>query len=305
MDQDFQRYLGHLASTVDQELNRLLEDSPLPHETARPDGLLKAMRYATLGGGKRLRPFLLMTTARLFDVSEQASLRAAAALEMVHCYSLVHDDLPAMDDDDLRRGRPTVHKVFGEAVAVLAGDALLTYAFDVMADEPTHPDPGVRARLAVGLARSAGLGGMAGGQTLDLAAERATAPLSIADVRQIQLMKTGALLRFAVEAGAVLGGADSATTAALSVYGQSVGAAFQIADDLLDAEGDEGRLGKRVGKDAGRNKPTLVAALGLVAARAECDRLVHTAETALRNTPDSKRGSLLAQTAHFVANRKT
>jgi farnesyl diphosphate synthase len=305
MDQDFQRYLGHLASNVEQELSRLLEAAPLPHETARPDGLLQAMRYATLGGGKRVRPFLLMTTARLFDVSEQASLRAAAALEMVHCYSLVHDDLPAMDDDDLRRGRPTVHKVFGEAVAVLAGDALLTYAFDVMADEPTHPDPSVRARLVVGLARSAGLGGMAGGQTLDLAAERATAPLSIADVRQIQVMKTGALLRFAVEAGAVLGGADSATNAALSVYGQAVGAAFQIADDLLDAEGDEGTLGKRVGKDAGRNKPTLVAALGLGAARAECDRLIQTAETALRNTPDSKKGSILAQTARFVANRKT
>jgi farnesyl diphosphate synthase len=304
MDQDFQRYLGHIASDVELELSRLLEGVPLPHETTRPDGLLQAMRYAALGGGKRLRPFLLMTTARLFEISEKASLRAAAALEMVHCYSLVHDDLPAMDDDDLRRGRPTVHKVFGEAVAILAGDALLTYAFDVMADEPTHPDPSVRAKLVLGLARSAGLGGMAGGQTLDLAAERATAPLSIADVRQIQVMKTGALLRFAVEAGTLLGGADGATSAALSVYGQAIGAAFQIADDLLDAEGDQGALGKRVGKDAGRNKPTLVAALGLAAARAERDRLIQTAVTALRNTPDAKTGSILAQAARFVANRK-
>jgi farnesyl diphosphate synthase len=303
MYQDFHRYFGKIASNVEQELGQLLEGTPLRHEIIRPDRLLQAMRYATLGGGKRLRTFLLVATARLFEVAEEAALRAAAALEMVHCYSLVHDDLPAMDDDDLRRGRPTVHKVFGEAIAILAGDALLTYAFDVMADEATHPEPNVRTRLVLGLARAAGLGGMAGGQMLDLAAERATAPLSIAEVRQIQAMKTGALLRFAIEAGALLGRADPTASAALSVYGQAIGAAFQIADDLLDAEGDEGALGKRVGKDARRNKPTLVAALGISAARAECDRLIQTAETALRNTADAKMGSILAHAARFVAHR--
>jgi farnesyl diphosphate synthase len=305
MYQDFHGYLGQIAANVEKKLSQLLDGASLPHEVVRPDVLLQAMRYATLGGGKRLRPFLLVATARLFDVQEEAALRAAAALEMVHCYSLIHDDLPAMDDDDLRRGRPTVHKVFGEAVAILAGDALLTYAFDVMGDEPTHPEPDIRARLVVGLARASGLGGMAGGQMLDLAAERATAPLSIVDVRQIQTMKTGALLRFATEAGALLGRTDSATRAALSVFGQAIGAAFQIADDLLDTEGDEAALGKRVGKDAARNKPTLVAVLGAAAARAECDRLIQTAESALRNTDDAKFGSILAQTARFVAKRKT
>jgi farnesyl diphosphate synthase len=304
MDDNFGSYLAQIAAETEKKLEELLAAAPLPLEIERPADLLAAMRYATLGGGKRLRPFLLVATARLFDVTSEAAMRAAAALEMVHCYSLVHDDLPAMDDDDLRRGRPTVHKVFGEALAILAGDALLTYAFDVMADERTHPEPIVRNKLVVGLARAAGIGGMAGGQALDLAAERATVPFSAAHVRKLQAMKTGAILRFAIAAGALLGGADEPTSVALSTYGQAIGAAFQIADDLLDAEGDETALGKRVGKDAGRNKATLVAVLGAEAARAERDRLIEAAHTALRATNDHMKGSHLAEAATFIGARK-
>jgi farnesyl diphosphate synthase len=304
MDENFGSYLAQIAAETEKKLGELLAWVPLQLEIERPADLLEAMRYATLGGGKRLRPFLLVATARLFDVAPEAAMRVAAALEMVHCYSLVHDDLPAMDDDDLRRGRPTVHRVFGEALAILAGDALLTYAFDVMADEQTHPEPGVRNKLVVGLARAAGIGGMAGGQALDLAAERAAAPLLAADVRKLQAMKTGAILRFAIAAGALVGGADEPTSAALSAYGQAIGAAFQIADDLLDAEGDEKALGKRVGKDAGRNKATLVAVLGPEAARTERDRLIKTAQTALLATNDQAKGAFLAQAAAFIGARK-
>jgi farnesyl diphosphate synthase len=304
MDENFGSYLTQIAAETEKKLGELLAGAPLPLEIERPADLLEAMRYATLGGGKRLRPFLLVATARLFDVAPEAAMRAAAALEMVHCYSLVHDDLPAMDDDDLRRGRPTVHKVFGEALAILAGDALLTYAFDVMADERTHPEPSVRNKLVLGLARAAGIGGMAGGQALDLAAEHAAAPHSAADVRKLQAMKTGAILRYAIAAGALVGGADEPTSAALSAYGEAIGAAFQIADDLLDAEGDEKALGKRVGKDAGRNKATLVAVLGPEAARAERDRLIERAQTALLATSDQAKGALLAQAATFIGARK-
>jgi farnesyl diphosphate synthase len=209
-----------------------------------------------------------------------------------------------MDDDDLRRGRPTVHKAFDEAIAVLTGDALLTFAFDVMADPLTHPDPEARARLVLGLARASGLGGMAGGQALDLEAEHVETALDLEATRRLQSMKTGALLAFSVEAGAILGRASPAAAAALADYGQALGAAFQIADDLLDALGDEAAMGKRIGKDEGRNKATFVAALGVEGARRACDDLVLQAQSALAKSGLGSRGDVLAQTALFVVARQ-
>ena len=258
---EFEERLLEAADTAERVLDSLLSSMILPGETVRPPRFLEAMRYASLGGGKRFRPFLTIETARLFGVEGEGVARAAAAIEMIHCYSLVHDDLPALDNDDLRRGRPTTHKAFGEAAAILVGDALLTYAFDVTADEATHKDPAVRAELVLALARAAGLGGMIGGQILDLEAEQARQPHKAGAVVQLQSMKTGALLHHAVLAGAILGRAGAPARAALSRYGQSLGAAFQVADDILDIEAGELALGKRAGKDAGRNKATLVAAL--------------------------------------------
>lgn len=298
----FRARLDAVAAATEAALETLLAPRPLDGEIERPARLLEAMRYASLGGGKRLRPFLLAETARLFGVEGAGVMRAAAALEMVHCYSLVHDDLPAMDDDDLRRGRPTAHKAFDEATAILAGDGLLTYAFDVLADEATHRDPRVRADLVLGLARGAGIGGMVGGQALDLEAEQARTPHGAASVMTVQAMKTGALLLYAVAAGARLGGANAAEQAALTVYGKALGACFQIADDILDAEGDEAALGKRAGKDAERNKATLVAALGLEAARTRRDTLAIEAIEAL--APFGAKGETLAEAARFTAARR-
>ncbi len=301
---EFQARLSDVADAIEATLDRLLAPATLPGETARPARLLEAMRYSTLGGGKRLRPFLVVETARLFGVTGDGPLRAGAALEMVHCYSLVHDDLPAMDDDDLRRGRPTVHKAFDEATAILSGDALLTYAFDVMAGAETHADPAVRADLVLGLARASGLGGMAGGQALDLEAERSTAPHTTETVLQLQAMKTGALLLYAVEAGAILGGASGTQRAALVRYGRALGAAFQVADDILDAESDAETLGKAAGKDAGRNKATLVAALGLERAKARRDALAGEAAEALAATKLGDATAILAEAARFTVARK-
>ena len=237
---DFSHRLDEAAQRVEVALEGLLGTAPLKGEIARPTRLLEAMRYASLGGGKRLRPFLVIESARLFGVTGEAPLRVGCALEMIHCYSLAHDDLPAMDDDDLRRGRPTTHKAFDEATAILAGDGLLTYAFDVLADAPTHAEAQVRAKLVLALARAAGVGGMVGGQALDLEAESAGRPLSQEEILALQAMKTGALLRFAVDAGAILGQASEAQAQALSRYGAALGAAFQVADDILDAEGRHG-----------------------------------------------------------------
>src|SRR5580704_17303600 len=210
--------LKQVGVEVEAMLERLLASAPLPGEIERPARLLAAMRHGVLAGGKRLRPFLVVETARALGQSGEGPLRAGAAVELLHCYSLIHDDLPAMDDDDLRRGRPTVHKAFDDATAILAGDALLTLAFDVMGDTPTHPDGGTRAALCLGLARASGLGGMAGGQMLDIAAETATAPLSAQAIELLQAMKTGALLRFSVEAGAIVAGAPPDRRAALLRY---------------------------------------------------------------------------------------
>jgi farnesyl diphosphate synthase len=264
------------------------------------------MRYASLGGGKRLRPFLVVEAAALFEVPRERALMVGAALECVHCYSLAHDDLPAMDNDALRRGQPTVHRAFDEATAILAGDALLTLAFDILARPQTHPSPAVRIDLVSALARASGLGGMAGGQMLDLAAEGrfADGPLALdeQEVTTLQAMKTGALLRFACIAGALLGEAEPSQFAALERYGSALGRAFQIADDLLDLEGDVAMVGKSTGKDAAAGKATLVGILGPAQAKARLMALVREAEAAL--APFGSAASLLKAAARFVAERR-
>ncbi len=262
--------------------------------------LFSAMRYATLEGGKRLRPFLLMESARMFAVAESCALRAAAAIEMVHSYSLVHDDLPAMDDDDLRRGRPTTHKAFDEATAILAGDALLTGAFEVLADPLTHGDPLVRADLVLSLARAAGAEGMVGGQMIDLAAENMT--LDIGTITRLQRLKTGALIAFACEAGARLGKASPHARLALVGYAHDLGLAFQMTDDLLDAEGTTAEMGKRTKKDAGRGKATFVSILGPERARAQARFLAEQAVAHLDLF--SEKADLLRQVALWVGDRK-
>jgi farnesyl diphosphate synthase len=304
-DEAFRARLAETAAAVERALDDLLAVEPKSGETARPRRLMEAMRYATLGGGKRLRPFLAIETAQALGRADDAPILAGAAIECVHAYSLIHDDLPAMDDDDLRRGRPTTHRAFGEATAILAGDALQTLAFEILADPRTDPDAETRAALCVGLARAAGLAGMVGGQMLDVEAETAAAPHAIAAIARLQAMKTGALLKFSVEAGALLAGAGAAARAAFASYGRAIGAAFQIADDLLDAEGDEAALGKRAGKDAGRHKATLVAALGAEGARAELARLVGEAKAAVDAAGVGAAGEALRAAADFVAARKS
>jgi len=294
---DLTEKLERIASLIEGRLDALLAPEPTASGQAR---LIEAMRYAALGGGKRLRPFLLIESARLFGVAEEEALNAAAALECVHCYSLVHDDLPCMDDDKMRRGRPTAHIAFGEATAILAGDALLTLAFDILSDPRTHPEPGVRVALIGLLAKAAGVGGMAGGQALDLAAEgQSLGPMEVA---RMQAMKTGALFNFACDAGAMLGRADEVARGALAAYASAFGQAFQLADDLLDAEGDAAAMGKAAAKDAGRGKATLVALLGVDAARARLRALVDDAEAAL--APFGDRAVTLKQTARFIASRR-
>ena len=294
---DLTEKLERIASLIEGRLDALLAPEPTASGQAR---LIEAMRYAALGGGKRLRPFLLIESARLFGVAEEEALNTAAALECVHCYSLVHDDLPCMDDDKMRRGRPTAHIAFGEATAILAGDALLTLAFDILSDPRTHPEPGVRVALIGLLAKAAGVGGMAGGQALDLAAEgQSLGPMEVA---RMQAMKTGALFNFACDAGAVLGGADEVARGALAAYASAFGQAFQLADDLLDTEGDAAAMGKAAAKDASRGKATLVALLGADAARARLEALVDDAEAALARF--GARALTLKQAARFIASRR-
>ncbi|MET3353504.1 UNVERIFIED_ORG: farnesyl diphosphate synthase [Xanthobacter viscosus] len=295
------------ATATETRLALALADAALPGERLRPERLMAAMRHGALGGGKRLRPFLVIESAALFGIPADQAVTAATAIECIHCYSLVHDDLPAMDDDDLRRGRPTVHRAYDEATAILAGDGLLTLAFDLLAGEDAHPDAAVRIALVRALARAAGIGGMVGGQMLDLTAEgrfSGGAPLALAEdaIRDLQAMKTGALLAVSVEAGALLGGATADERAALLAYGRALGAAFQIADDILDVEGTAEEVGKKVGKDAAAGKATLVSRLGLSAARTLLDRLVADAAAAL--APFGARGAVLAEAALFVANRR-
>src|SRR5690348_1938933 len=302
----FPARLDALAAEIDDLLDQLLAGEREPGEIARPARLLEAMRYATLGGGKRLRPFLVAESAALFDVPRDRALMAGAALECVHCYSLVHDDLPAMDNDDLRRGQPTTHKAFDEATAILAGDSLLTLAFDIIAREAVHPDASVRVALVIELARAGGIGGMGGGQLLDLAAEGRFGDqrkLGEKEIATLQAMKTGALIRFACRAGAILGEADEAALAALDRYGGAIGQAYQLADDLLDIYGDPKLMGKAAGKDAAAGKATLAGLLGREAAKARLDALVADAEAAL--APFAGKADTLRDAARFIAERRT
>jgi farnesyl diphosphate synthase len=302
MMSDFSARLETVARTVEDMMADILGDNCVAGEVVRPPQLMAAMRHGALNGGKRLRPFLLIETACLFGADGPGVVRSACALELVHCYSLVHDDLPAMDDDDLRRGKPTVHKAFDEATAILAGDSLLTLAFSVMADPRVHDDGGIRARLVGALAAAAGPGGMAGGQMLDLAAEVASKPLDEAAIWTLQAMKTGALIRFACEAGAIIGGAADGDQVLLSGFGAKLGLLFQITDDLLDATSDAATLGKAAGKDAGRNKATLVSLLGVEGAEALRDREEIAARQLL--VPFGERAQVLEAALHFACARK-
>jgi len=284
------------AQAVEETLDRLLPSGGGPE--AR---VFEAMRYACLGGGKRLRPFLVMAGAELFGVPRARALRAAAAVELVHCYSLVHDDLPAMDDDELRRGRPTTHIEYDEATAVLAGDGLLTLAFEVLADPATHDEADVRCRLVTALAQASGARGMVGGQMYDLAAEDRA--LDLDQISRLQDMKTGQLFNFSCEAGAILGGASKKEHDALLAYSRSLGLAFQIADDLLDFEGSEDEVGKKVGKDADAGKATFVSILGAEEARNKAKALVDKAVSHLEFY--CEKADLLRDVARFVIERRT
>ena len=302
----FKDHLNAVAQETDALLDQLLAAVPAEQELARPQRLLEAIRYATLGAGKRFRPFLVVESAALFGVPRARALAVGAALECVHCYSLVHDDLPAMDNDALRRGRPTVHKAFDEATAILAGDSLLTFAFDVLSRVETHPNAAVRIELVTALARAAGLGGMAGGQMLDLAAEGRfdggrPQRLGEAEIVTLQAMKTGALLSFGCRSGGILAEAAPPQRAALETYGSAVGRAFQIADDLLDVEGDPALIGKQTGKDADAGKATMVGILGIDGARKRLRALV--AEAAAALAPFGERAAILVEAARFVAER--
>lgn len=293
---DLDQRLTARAEAVSKAMERHLATVPGPR-----DRVIEAMRYAALSGGKRLRPFLVMETAALFDVGDAESLSAAMAVEMIHCYSLVHDDLPAMDDSDLRRGRPTAHKAFDEATAILAGDGLLTEAFAVLAAPGCHPDPAVRVELAGALATAAGAAGMVGGQMIDISPEREN--LDLGGITELQSLKTGALIKFSCEAGAILGRADGASRQALIGYAEAIGLAFQIADDLLDALSTPEELGKPTGQDAVMHKATFVGQLGLDGARDKAQSLVDDACNRLEIF--AEKAEILRDAARFIIERRT
>ncbi|GGB58203.1 farnesyl-diphosphate synthase [Tistrella bauzanensis] len=269
--------LETVSAGVEAAMDRLLP----PQGGGASPRLTEALRYAVFAGGKRLRPFLIAASGQLFDVPDDRLYRAGAAVEFLHTYSLVHDDLPAMDDDDLRRGRPTTHRQYDEATAVLVGDALLTLAFQVLAEPATHPDGGVRADLVLALAEAGGAGGMVGGQMLDIEAEAAGGMTELGAIGRMQRLKTGALIEFSCRAGAILSGAGMEARTALRDYARALGLAYQIADDLIDATGDATAAGKAVGKDAARGKATFVGLMGVDGARAEAARLMDMAIAAL------------------------
>jgi farnesyl diphosphate synthase len=286
--------IKRIASEIDTLFDAILTP---PQDNRRR--LYEAMRHAAIGGGKRLRPLLACASAELFAVDRGCALRAGLAVESIHVYSLIHDDLPAMDDDDMRRGRPTVHKAFDEATAILAGDAFQALAFELLASDATSEDPFVRSELIAALARASGASGMVGGQALDMAAE--TSEFDLSSIIQLQQAKTGALIAFSVEAGAILGRASPASRKALHGYAHELGLAFQIADDLLDVEGDAATLGKAVGKDAAAGKATFVSLLGIDRAREQARSLV---EQALdRLAPFGEEADLLRDIASYVVNR--
>ena len=284
------------AHAVEDALERLLPKSDFPEKK-----LFDSMRYGVLGGGKRLRPFLVLSAAKIFGVGDECALRAAAAVECIHCYSLIHDDLPAMDNSDLRRGRPTVHKKFDDATAILAGDALLTLAFEILADPRTHEDPAVRCKIITALAKASGVHGMVGGQMLDLIAE--TTNLDIGAITRLQRLKTGELIAFSAEAGAILGKSSVQHHNALRAYAHDLGLAFQIIDDLLDAEGTEAETGKSVGRDVKAGKATFVTILGVDRARNQAKLLSEQAISHLGIFDG--RAKNLEDVARFVVDRKS
>ncbi|MDI1284944.1 MAG: polyprenyl synthetase family protein [Reyranella sp.] len=295
--------MAFAAESVERTMERLL-----PSGDEGEARLFEAMRYSSLGGGKRLRAFFVLASATLFKVALTPALRTASAVEFVHAYSLIHDDLPAMDDDDLRRGKPSCHKQFDEATAILAGDALQALAFEVLAHDDTHGDPAVRAALVAELARAAGAHGMVGGQMLDLLAESQdseedSGERSIGAITRLQRLKTGALISFSCTAGAILGKASDHARVALNAYAHDLGLAFQITDDLLDVEGNAAELGKTPGKDVAAGKATFVSILGLERARAQAVLLARQASTHLDSFGEA--ADLLKQAADFVVARRT
>ena len=293
---DLNTAMAEAAGKVNELLNALIPRIDVPEKR-----LYDAMRYSSMAGGKRLRPFLVLQGAAMFNVAESCALRAAAAVEMIHTYSLIHDDLPAMDNSDLRRGKPTCHKQFDEATAILAGDSLLTQAFGVLADPKTHGDPQVRCDLIATLAHSAGPLGMCGGQQFDLMAEKMD--LDIGAITRLQRLKTGELIAWSCEAGAILGKQPHEIRHKLQLYAHDLGLAFQIADDLLDAEGSEEEVGKSVGRDAEAGKATFVSILGLERARSQAAALADQAAKHLEVF--GEKGKLLRDVARFVVERRT
>lgn len=293
----FTEKLAYTARHVEGRLGEILSDSQTPQ--GAPDRLADAMRHGALGGGKRFRPFLMIESAGLFGISGNQVLNAAAAIECVHCYSLIHDDLPAMDDDALRRGQPTVHVAFDEATAILAGDSLLTLAFEILTHPETHPEPGVRSELVLALSRASGWQGMAGGQMLDLAAEGRRP--SAAEISRIHALKTAALIACACEMGTIIAETGSDARASLRTFGQALGLAFQLTDDVLDIEGDEQEVGKATGKDAEAGKATLVSMLGIKEAKRRIEILENEAIDAL--APFGTAAATLSDAARFVTRR--
>ncbi len=293
---DFTSQIRTVAGLTEATLDALLPagDGPLGR-------VVDAMRHGALDGGKRLRPFLAVAAADIFDCPRERAARVGAAVEMVHCYSLIHDDLPAMDDSDLRRGRPSVHKAFDDATAILAGDALLTQAFEVLADPLTHPDADVRCRLIADLAIASGKEGMVGGQMIDIYAEQKA--FGLPQIEELQRLKTGALIRFSARAGGVVAKAAEADIAALTAYAEDLGLAFQIVDDLLDVFGDAETLGKPVGQDQDMDKATFVKILGPEGARDKARALVASAKARLE--PFGPAADPLAGAADFVFQRNS
>jgi farnesyl diphosphate synthase len=289
-----QAAMREVAGEIDAQFDTLLAVPGDPRA-----GLYEAMRHATIGGGKRLRPLLVFATARLFGVDTRCIARVATAIECIHVYSLIHDDLPAMDDDDMRRGKPTVHRAFDEATAILAGDCLHALAFEILADEATHPDPFVRIELCSDLARASGPSGMAGGQMMDLEAEKTS--FDLATVTRLQAMKTGALIACAVEMGAILGRIAPEGRTGLRGYARDMGLAFQIADDILDAEGDEEAAGKKLRKDGDAGKETFLSLLGLERAREQARMLVDQAVSHLHSYGEE--ADLLRDIARYTLER--
>jgi len=293
---DLPKAMGRVAGVVESALDVLL-----PPVEGAEGRLAEAMRYATLGGGKRLRAFLVMECAALFGVAETCAARVAASVEMLHAYSLVHDDLPAMDDDDLRRGKPSTHKAFDEATAILAGDALQTRAFEVLAEPDTHSDPLARCELVMALGAASGARGMAGGQMIDMLAEGQT--LDGPAITRLQALKTGRLIQYSAEAGAILGRASAQRRHLVAAYGRDLGAAFQIADDLLDVEGTQEETGKTMGKDEAAGKATMVSILGVESARAHAEMLASQAAAHLDSF--GERAASLQALAAFVVQRRS